>query len=777
MKNQKKGKSNIKRILRDKKFWARVMCGILVFLMLLSAVMMTLQFFTIGLYAAENQTQYYYNDDGDVLIAVGLMYAGSVTVGFETKAENGFHAGMVKASDRSFTSLAVIPNNSTVSVICDANLAKNGMTYSFVTSQAPAVGGYHLEVPVNSGDIDGMLESCRSLLSSLNLNIFPAYINGSYTVRIGQYASYEDAQYAMMNISAYGIDAVPCAPSSTALSVIDPYTDEILFEYDGGTESTLGLAPIQNEGKETAYLVTPAGNTYGGVFKYTRYISSGANGVAVTNILTLEEYVEGVLPYEVSNQSSQNLLRTFAVSARSFAMSQRKHATFDMCNSTCCQMYKGRNKTNAAIIEAVEATKGFVLTYDGTVANTTYSSSTGGVTVSASSAWGKTDKYPYLSAVVTPWEDYQNVPYGSWTVEMTPSSVMSRLKSNGYTSLTGDIASITIDELAEGSTYVYALRVTDTYGNSVVIKKTDTVRSVFGLNSANFVVGRAGEKVTVTEYTYGGSTAEAIAAIKASRESDSVTVSGSSSQTSAETKSADDENKTENTGDNSSEQYITDENILKLPSVGSKTVSESEVQDAVLTGSVYVLTAASENPIPLTVAESVVLTNGSDGIELNQNPSSVVILSEEGLSFVDMTETLFIPVDQIIPDVPPFSDDDTDSGEVSGNTDGDSSDNSSSDNTDSDGDNNESIFGGSEDPEPSLPDLDPSAAEIVVKTYEVTAEGKEGNFVFIGRGWGHGVGISQYGASHLAALGYDYETILSLYFPGTQLLHWNNILK
>ena len=37
------------------------------------------------------------------------------------------------------------------------------------------------------------------------------------------------------------------------------------------------------------------------------------------------------------------------------------------------------------------------------------------------------------------------------------------------------------------------------------------------------------------------------------------------------------------------------------------------------------------------------------------------------------------------------------------------------------------------------------------------------------KGYGHGVGLSQWGAKALAEQGWTYEAILTHYFPGTQL--------
>ena len=56
------------------------------------------------------------------------------------------------------------------------------------------------------------------------------------------------------------------------------------------------------------------------------------------------------------------------------------------------------------------------------------------------------------------------------------------------------------------------------------------------------------------------------------------------------------------------------------------------------------------------------------------------------------------------------------------------------------------------------------------KTYTENTGETEPNtyFTFTGTGWGHGVGMSQYGAKGLAEAGYDYQTILLHYFPGTE---------
>lgn len=47
--------------------------------------------------------------------------------------------------------------------------------------------------------------------------------------------------------------------------------------------------------------------------------------------------------------------------------------------------------------------------------------------------------------------------------------------------------------------------------------------------------------------------------------------------------------------------------------------------------------------------------------------------------------------------------------------------------------------------------------------------GEPTTFAFAGRGWGHGLGLSQWGAKELAQRGYSYSQILGYYYPSTQL--------
>jgi stage II sporulation protein D len=50
---------------------------------------------------------------------------------------------------------------------------------------------------------------------------------------------------------------------------------------------------------------------------------------------------------------------------------------------------------------------------------------------------------------------------------------------------------------------------------------------------------------------------------------------------------------------------------------------------------------------------------------------------------------------------------------------------------------------------------------------------KKTSFVFKGNGWGHAVGLCQWGAKGMAENGFSYKEILMHYYPGTQIEKWN----
>ena len=57
-----------------------------------------------------------------------------------------------------------------------------------------------------------------------------------------------------------------------------------------------------------------------------------------------------------------------------------------------------------------------------------------------------------------------------------------------------------------------------------------------------------------------------------------------------------------------------------------------------------------------------------------------------------------------------------------------------------------------------------------LKSSTFTCTIKDGGCIFAVSGYGHGVGMSQYGADFMARQGFSYKEVLEHYYPGTALV-------
>ncbi|HEY5694956.1 MAG TPA: SpoIID/LytB domain-containing protein [Gaiellaceae bacterium] len=130
------------------------------------------------------------------------------------------------------------------------------------------------------------------------------------------------------------------------------------------------------------------------------------------NVLPLQQYLYGVVPAEMPSAWLSAALDAQAVAARSYALaSRRAGAPFDVYADGRSQEYLGVSVETAAGRQAVDETAGAVLLYDGGVADTLFSSSTGGWTQSAADAFGSPGR-PYLVSVKDPYDKIS--PYHDW---------------------------------------------------------------------------------------------------------------------------------------------------------------------------------------------------------------------------------------------------------------------------------------------------------------------------------------------------------------------------
>ena len=164
------------------------------------------------------------------------------------------------------------------------------------------------------------------------------------------------------------------------------------------------------------------------------------------SVISLNYYLQSVVPSEMPPSWSANALQSQAVAARTYALYQRAHqpsgSLFDTCDSTSCQVYKGlagysstggslTPYENSSSTAAVAATSGLAVYYGGSPALTEFSSSNGGQTVRSS--------IPYQVSKADP---YDNVPSGS---SSTWSTTLSVSKLQGAYPTTGTLRALRIE--------------------------------------------------------------------------------------------------------------------------------------------------------------------------------------------------------------------------------------------------------------------------------------------------------------------------------------------
>jgi len=125
--------------------------------------------------------------------------------------------------------------------------------------------------------------------------------------------------------------------------------------------------------------------------------------VEVVNALNLEEYLRGVVPMEMGPRVFGELeaLKAQAVAARTYTvrhLSRGGGDRHDICDTQACQVYGGASAEHPLSDQAVRATAGLIATFAGTPIDAMYHSTCGGHTEAAAEQF-PARAAPYLVAV------------------------------------------------------------------------------------------------------------------------------------------------------------------------------------------------------------------------------------------------------------------------------------------------------------------------------------------------------------------------------------------
>ncbi len=199
-------------------------------------------------------------------------------------------------------------------------------------------------------------------------------------------------------------------------------------------EQSIIIEPTKNT------LLTWNNNTYAGKI----FIVPTKNSFLLVEHVDLENYLYGVLPYEMNYTWPLEALKAQAVAARTYTLKTLenvKNKNFDLYSDVRSQMYKGGGKQYDSVRKAVDGTRGKVLTYNNALFYTYYHGNCGGGTDDVRSwNFGASSLKPLSGASCS----YDSLSKSfTWQMNVSAAKVMAYAKSVG---LTGTLKSVQVAE-------------------------------------------------------------------------------------------------------------------------------------------------------------------------------------------------------------------------------------------------------------------------------------------------------------------------------------------
>ncbi len=298
---------------------------------------------------------------------------------------------------------------------------------------------------------------------------------------------------------------------------------------------------LKRKGKQAAYR---------GFIELVRS-SKDCSKFSIVNVLSLKNYLRGVVPNEMPVRFGLEALKAQTIAARNYAVTPRVKAykEFDVCDSVACQVYFGANTEEELSDEAIKQTNGIIaLDKENNPILALYSSTAGGYTESYEFAFSdpETKSFPskdihYLTSVpddrnfepINTEEKAQEFytskpeafddasPYYRWSKEWTKSELENILSKTlvaqsktGFifpilesSSDFGKLISITPIQRGDSGKIVKLEIKTDK--NTFTVQKELVIRRCFQKNgislpSANFVISYIDSQLPVYKFQGGG---------------------------------------------------------------------------------------------------------------------------------------------------------------------------------------------------------------------------------------------------------------------------------
>ena len=269
-------------------------------------------------------------------------------------------------------------------------------------------------------------------------------------------------------------------PASSGVSdnAVFPSTNRVSLHTGGHAVLISENANANLQIQDTQGITSLGARQYRGIIEFARF---SGNLLTAVNVINIEEYLLSVVPAEMPASWHLEALKAQAVAARTytvFRMGSLAQRGYDLCDTTFSQVYLGVSSEHPNTTQAVNATRGIMIFYNGEPIEAVYFSSSGGFTDNSENVW--VAAVPYLRAVA----EIHEPSALQWTRSITLTQINGLLNANNVN--IGNATGIQLGISANGR--VQELTITGATGQHTL--RSESIRQFFSpsLESRNFTI-------------------------------------------------------------------------------------------------------------------------------------------------------------------------------------------------------------------------------------------------------------------------------------------------
>jgi stage II sporulation protein D len=367
-------------------------------------------------------------------IKIGLFYKTTAQSQISISADKGVSFNAFDAINNKYYPVYDSGVGEVITIRKDSYFTSSGLKCTPVAATSnPTIGPFHIQIQDTFTTYNDTLPIVQGYIQK-GVAAYPVYTDSGWNVWAGFYINKAAAEAAVVDVKAkLGENTYKVIEQVDTRIYGVNSSEEVKFMYAAAKNLLRGKS-LSTDNPNPIKIGTGKLNTFRGQVEFFRKSDSD---MTIINVLPFEEYLYGVVPNEIESYSHVEALKVQAISSRSFLYKTlNKHAAygFNLCSTTDCQVYRGKDSESTITNNTIDATKDMVVTYNGEIAETLFSASSGGQTEDAINVWNY--NVPYLKSVEDKYESGISNNY-NWNESFTIDEISEKLKGKNIGTVTG----------------------------------------------------------------------------------------------------------------------------------------------------------------------------------------------------------------------------------------------------------------------------------------------------------------------------------------------------